>query len=457
MLGRREYEYVPFDEVQLRAPDVVAAEATESVVQAASPSSPALQQLLASLAGGGTQGPAATAAPSVDVAAVVASVASEVAGGEVDADAPLMEAGLDSLGAVELRTRLASELGDASLPETLVFDFPTLRQLEAHLSARVAPAAAGPQLGDGSAALLQLLASLAGGGTQGPAATAAPSVDVAAVVASVASEVAGGEVDADAPLMEAGLDSLGAVELRTRLASELGDASLPETLVFDFPTLRQLEAHLSARVTPTAATQCPDGAALLAQLMGQASGASHSNQNQLPLQQITVTGTSCVLAGGIASWEALVATSATGCDLVNEVPATRWDVDHSPPGYGAEVLGRARHGGFMQGAELFDNARFNVSPAEAAAMDPQQRLLLEHGYAALHASGFERASLMGSGAGVAVGITQPSSARCWQLARCSAASTRPPARVSLSRVAACPSCSACKGPVRLLRRLAPPP
>ena len=37
-------------------------------------------------------------------------------------------------------------------------------------------------------------------------------------------------------------------------------------------------------------------------------------------------------------------------------------------------------------------------------MDPQQRVLLESGYVALHSSSFNKASLNGSGAGVALGI-----------------------------------------------------
>ena len=66
-----------------------------------------------------------------------------------------------------------------------------------------------------------------------------------------------------------------------------------------------------------------------------------------------------------------------------------------------------RHGAFTIGAELFDNAHFAISTAEAGAMDPQQRLLLELGYSSLHASAQRRATLMGGDSGVFLGIERP--------------------------------------------------
>eukprot|EP00966_Prymnesium_polylepis_P105868 2451447-Prymnesium_polylepis.1 len=60
-------------------------------------------------------------------------------------------------------------------------------------------------------------------------------------VLELAQRTAGNVVEADAPLMEAGIDSLGAVELRNQLQGAAGaGATLPSTVVFDHPTARQL-------------------------------------------------------------------------------------------------------------------------------------------------------------------------------------------------------------------------
>ena len=51
--------------------------------------------------------------------------------------------------------------------------------------------------------------------------------------------------DADARLVSEGLDSLGAVELRNLLQSQMGDVALPSSLVADNPTLRALDGAVN--------------------------------------------------------------------------------------------------------------------------------------------------------------------------------------------------------------------
>eukprot|EP00964_Phaeocystis_antarctica_P035000 scaffold19941_cov71-Phaeocystis_antarctica.AAC.1 len=77
--------------------------------------------------------------------------------------------------------------------------------------------------------------------------TGAPAAVSLETVLALVARTAGGAVDADVPLMEAGLDSLGAVELRNELQEALGEGApaLPSTLAFDHPTARQLAVFLA--------------------------------------------------------------------------------------------------------------------------------------------------------------------------------------------------------------------
>lgn len=59
----------------------------------------------------------------------------------------------------------------------------------------------------------------------------------------------GRSVDDEEPLMEAGLDSLGAMELRTEL-SRVYEMELSSTIIFDHPTIKALAKHLASVVAP---------------------------------------------------------------------------------------------------------------------------------------------------------------------------------------------------------------
>ena len=281
----------------------------------------------------------------------VLEIAQLTAGTQVDADAPLMDAGLDSHGAVELRNLLHSAAGGAiALPDTLVFDFPTSRKLLNFFLDRSQSCA-----------------------------TRVPSLHE---VLEIAQLTAGTQVDADAPLMDAGLDSHGAVELRNLLHSAAGGAiALPDTLVFDFPTSRKLLNFFLDRSQPDLTALMP----------------------LMDAKAVTLAGRSASLPHGVASPGAAYCMSEGGVDTISEVPLQRWSTEGLPK-VSEPIASRRRHGGFLEGAELFDNKCFLIPPREVAAMDPQQRCVLEHGYSALHEVGFDKSSLEGSVTGVFIGI-----------------------------------------------------
>jgi len=98
---------------------------------------------------------------------------------------------------------------------------------------------------------------------------------------------------------------------------------------------------------------------------------------------------------------------AAAGDAMAKVPAQRWVLHDEDFQMTDTQKACVRHGGWLYGAELFDNTSFNISPAEAGAMDPQQRLLLEHGFTALHSSSWRRITLTGGDTGVFLGIERP--------------------------------------------------
>ena len=202
-------------------------------------------------------------------------------------------------------------------------------------------------------------------------------------VMKMVTRTAGKQIDADVPLMSAGIDSLGAVELRNQLQGAAGDsASLPSTVVFDHPTARQLVVVLQPAVDEVLALNSPVP-------MGQA--------------RVGISGHTARLPGAVPA-ETGASLLSSSSSTVGEVPALRWDASVLLPLLSAAAASAVRHGGLMCSCELFDNATFCIAPAEAAVMDPQQRLVLELGYQALHATGVCRADFDGSLSGVFLGI-----------------------------------------------------
>ena len=263
--------------------------------------------------------------------------------------------------------------------------------------------------------------------------------------------------------MEAGLDSIGAVELRNLVSTRFG-VELPATITFDHPSAGALAQYLASMLAPKqAGVPHPRAMALgltAQQLQARASPTCahcylvlsvntsssdpqpapwscctaalsrtpdhrrcwHGNHDGDILQGgrrcapapaetlVSVRGCPQVLpalldptgevsltrAQSTRGWKAgegcrcpraagFAACMWGGADLAAPIPLERWDAEHDARALSAEALrsGALRFAALAARVDAFDAGAFRLAPAEAAALDPQQRALLEQAASAL--------------------------------------------------------------------------
>lgn len=208
-----------------------------------------------------------------------------------------------------------------------------------------------------------------------------------------------GEMPAcDRGFFEMGMDSLMAVELKTRLENEL-ECSLPATVTFESPNIEQLSRYLSTQILRWEEPKNEGFVEIERQRKSE-------NKAALSTEQIAIIGIGCRFPGGVGGSEKFWQLLSEGISAIAPIPSDRWDIDaYYDPDPDAPSKMYTRQGGFLQEIDRFDPEFFGISPREAVSIDPQHRLLLEVAWEALENAAQAPQRNEGSHTGVFVGIT----------------------------------------------------
>ena len=175
-------------------------------------------------------------------------------------------------------------------------------------------------------------------------------------ISDVVRRVSDESIDANASLMEAGVDSLMSTEIRTEVERVLG-VSLPATSMFDYPTIAELAKYASQLVG------CSDD--------DPSTREAHKVELELDSIQRRRAFISCCSLDGTPSLGALTNSqdAISRCvDGICPIPGEHWN---------PEETGGPRFAAFMRAIYDFDAPVFRIASREAQLMDPQHRYLLD--------------------------------------------------------------------------------
>jgi acyl carrier protein len=204
-------------------------------------------------------------------------------------------------------------------------------------------------------------------------------------VEGVVSDVLGAAVAPDAPLMAAGLDSLGAVELRSSLEARLG-LRLPATLVFDYPSQAALVEALDGMVAAEAGQAASEAAASSPAATGaglQPRAAALQGRGMIAVSAAAARAPRGAAGCGDGCGGAGAGGRQPGAlgDATAATPLERWDVEMS-----LTQERPARFGAFIDGAQVWSQVL--RAPAGWVALSRIPTLALQPGRGAGAPEGF---------------------------------------------------------------------
>lgn len=179
--------------------------------------------------------------------------------------------------------------------------------------------------------------------------------------------------------MELGLDSLGAVQVVSKLGTRLNTELYP-TLIFEYQTPAELAAHIEELFAEAPAPV----------VLKEGAGESRESgeRSQAAVQDVAIIGLGLRIPGANNQdeyWDLL----RSGRSAIGPVAAGRWSdhphVSSDPNQLHATYVDQ---GGFIDAPYDFDPLFFGMSPKEAEAADPQQRIFLQIAWEALQQGGY---------------------------------------------------------------------